>query len=167
MARKGGKARCIVEKPTGSGKWWVRLYVNGREQRHRCDNKTQAKNLYERLKVEQREGRLFPERYRARHQPYRQAMDRSLLGRINQPRQQTRKTACEILGRSLGPRPLSGITSEDLRHQQAKMVDSGDFQPATIGIPARLNPSRSGWQAESKPHERGKVPSRTSEGSFF
>jgi integrase len=31
-----------------------------------------------------------------------------------------------------GSRPLSGITSEDLRQQQAKMVSSGDFQPATI-----------------------------------
>ena len=31
MARKDGKDRGIVEKPKGSGKWWVRLYVNGRE----------------------------------------------------------------------------------------------------------------------------------------
>ena len=31
MARKSGKDRGIVEKPTGSGKWWVRLIINGRE----------------------------------------------------------------------------------------------------------------------------------------
>src|SRR3712207_5881886 len=31
VARKDGKDRGVVEKPKGSGKWWVRLYVNGRE----------------------------------------------------------------------------------------------------------------------------------------
>jgi integrase len=132
MARKGGKDRGIVEKPKGSGKWWVRLYVNGREQRHRCDNKTQAKNLYDRLKVEQREGRLFPERYRARHQlTVKQWIDRCLDGSTNRDSKHEKQRA-KYWADLWGSRPLSGITSEDLRHQQAKMVNSGDFQPATI-----------------------------------
>jgi hypothetical protein len=84
MARKNGKDRGIVEKPRGSGKWWVRLWVQGREQRFRCDNKTQAKNLYDRLKVEMREGRLF-RTVQGQATTYRQAMDRPLLGRIHEP----------------------------------------------------------------------------------
>jgi len=59
MARKKGEDRGIVEKPKGSGKWWVRLFINGREKWERCDNKTQARTRYGKLKAEAREGRYF------------------------------------------------------------------------------------------------------------
>lgn len=52
MARLNGKDKGILEHPAGSGKWWVRIYVNGREKRYRADNKTQAKALYGRLKAD-------------------------------------------------------------------------------------------------------------------
>ncbi len=60
MARKGGKDRGIVEKPAGSGQWWVRLFNDGRERWWRCDTKSQAKALYGKLKAQHREERLFP-----------------------------------------------------------------------------------------------------------
>ncbi len=63
MARHGGKDRGVVEKPTGSGQWWVRLYANGQEKWYRCDTKSQAKALYGRLKGEQREKTYFPEKF--------------------------------------------------------------------------------------------------------
>lgn len=63
MARTGGKDRGIVEKPEGSGVWWVRLYVNGREKWFRADNKSQARALYGRLRAEIREGTYFPEKF--------------------------------------------------------------------------------------------------------
>ena len=56
MARPGAKDRGIVFK---DDRWWVRLYVNGREKWFRADNKSQAKALYGRLKAEQREGKYF------------------------------------------------------------------------------------------------------------
>jgi integrase len=59
MARKGGTDRGVVLK---AGVWWTRLYLHGRERWYRCDNKTQAKALYGRLKAEQREGKLFEKR---------------------------------------------------------------------------------------------------------
>lgn len=62
MARQGGKDRGIVEKPNGSGLWWVRLFVNGREKWYRADTKSQARALYGRLKADQREGKLFDKR---------------------------------------------------------------------------------------------------------
>jgi hypothetical protein len=64
MARKDGKDRGIVEKPKGSGIWWVRIFVNGRETWKRADNKTQAKTLCGRLKAEIREGKYFPEKFK-------------------------------------------------------------------------------------------------------
>jgi len=59
MARKNEKDRGVVEKPKGSGKWWVRHYENGREYWHRVENRTQGKALYQRLKSEAREGKYF------------------------------------------------------------------------------------------------------------
>ncbi len=60
MARKGNSDRGIVFK---ENKWWVRLFVNGREKWYRAQNKTQAKALYGRLKADIREGTYFPEKY--------------------------------------------------------------------------------------------------------
>ncbi len=33
MAREHGKDKGPLAHPKGSGKWWVRIYVNGRERR--------------------------------------------------------------------------------------------------------------------------------------
>jgi hypothetical protein len=55
MARTHGRDRGVTFKDGG---WWTRLYLQGRERWYRCDNKTQAKALYGRLKGEQRAGKL-------------------------------------------------------------------------------------------------------------
>lgn len=59
MARKHGKDRGILECPPKSGKWFVRMWLNGRERRIRCSTKSEAKALYGRLKSEQLSGRYF------------------------------------------------------------------------------------------------------------
>jgi hypothetical protein len=44
--------------------WFVRLYHEGRERRFGSfPNKTKAREFYEKAKLEQKEGRFFPERY--------------------------------------------------------------------------------------------------------
>ena len=57
MAREGGKDRGGQFK---NGSWWARYYVDGKEVREKCDNKTQAKAIYAKRLVEIREGRYFP-----------------------------------------------------------------------------------------------------------
>src|SRR5713101_6670506 len=117
MARKSGKDRGVVFK---DGAWWVRLYVNGREKWFRADNKTQAKTLYGRLKAEIREGKYFPEKFR---QPkaitLRAWIARYLEGCTNRGLANEKR-----YGRRwsllLGKRLLSAITTDDLRHIQAK-----------------------------------------------
>jgi integrase len=129
MARRDGKNRGTVFK---NGKWWVRLYPNGREKWYRADTKSQAKALYGRLKAEIREGTYFPERF---NQTKAVTLDiwitRCLEGSTNRDSKHERQRA-EYWADLWGARPLSSITSEDLRQHQAKMVSSGDFQPATI-----------------------------------
>jgi integrase len=57
MARKDGKDRGVL---CLDGVWYARFYVNGKEVREKCDNKTQAKAIYGKRKAEIREGRYFP-----------------------------------------------------------------------------------------------------------
>src|SRR5713226_1164339 len=131
MARQSGKDRGVVFK---DGAWWVRLYVNGREKWYRADNKTQAKALYGRLRAEIREGKYFPEKFR---QPktitLRAWITRYLEGSTNRGLLNERR-----YGRRwsllLGKRLLSEITTEDLRHMQAKFKANGRWGDATINL---------------------------------
>ncbi len=131
MARKNGKDRGITQRKGREG-WWVRFFVNGREKWYRCENKSQAKALYGRLKAEIREGTYFPKKYQ---QPkpitLRAWIERCLAGSTNRGRQHERQRA-SYWAEALGSRSLTDLTTEDLRQHQAKMVASGEWTPATV-----------------------------------
>ena len=66
MARAGRKDRGLLAKKDSMGKtlWHVRLYHEGKERRFGAfNNKTEARDFYEKAKQEQKQGRFFPERY--------------------------------------------------------------------------------------------------------
>ena len=66
MARKGRLDRGLRPKKDIHGKmvWYVRLHHHGKEQQFGSfPNKTKAREFYEKAKLEQKEGRFFPERY--------------------------------------------------------------------------------------------------------
>lgn len=121
MARKDGKDRGILEWPPQSGKWWVRLYVDGREKRFACDTKSQAKALYGRLKADIRERTFFPEKFARRKDiTLRAWLRRCLDGSTNRNRV---NEALYSRRWSLwfGPRVLSQITTEELRQFQRRL----------------------------------------------
>ncbi len=67
MARAGRKDRGLLARKDSTGKtvWHVRLYHEGKERRFGAfNNKTEARDFYEKAKQEQKQGRFFPERYR-------------------------------------------------------------------------------------------------------
>lgn len=66
MARKGRHDRGLMMQRDSQGKpvWMVRLYYEGKERRFGSfTTKTKARAFYEKAKLEQTEGRFFPERY--------------------------------------------------------------------------------------------------------
>src|SRR5215831_14860030 len=66
MARAGRKDRGLLSRVDAAGKpmWYVRLWHEGRERRFGSfPTKTKAREFYEKSKLEQHEGRFFPERY--------------------------------------------------------------------------------------------------------
>src|SRR5688572_1062954 len=66
MARPGRKDRGLYSKRDTAGRvvWYVRLYHEGRDRRFGSfSTKTKAREFYEKAKLEQAEGRFFPERY--------------------------------------------------------------------------------------------------------
>ncbi len=132
MARKGGKDRGSVEKPKDSGKWWVRLLVTGRERWYRCENKSQAKALYGRIKAEIREGKYFPEKFQ---QPkaitLRAWISRYLEGSTNRNVSNERRYG-RFWSLLFGKRLLTDLSTDDLRRTQARLKAKGRWSPATI-----------------------------------
>ena len=66
MTRAGRKDRGLLQRVDATGKpmWYVRFWHEGRERRFgRFPTKTKAREFYEKAKLEQKEGRFFPERY--------------------------------------------------------------------------------------------------------
>ena len=132
MARRHGKDRGIQEKPKGSGKWWVRIFVNGRERVFRAENKTQAKVLYGRLRADIREGTYFPEKFKKpKAVTLRIAITRHLAGSTNRS-----LDAEKIFGKFWmglwGNRLINDISTEDCRHIQAQLKAEAKWKPATI-----------------------------------
>ena len=126
MARKDGKDRGTVEKPKGSGKWWVRIFVNGREKWKRADNKTQAKALYGRLKAEIREGKYFPEKFaQSKDVTLRTWINRCLEGSTNRNIKNERHYG-RFWKLLLGKRLLTQITTDDLRRTQSRLKARGE-----------------------------------------
>ena len=80
MARKGRLDRGLVQRKDTTGKlvWHVRLYHNGSERQFGSfANKTKARDFYEKAKLEQKEGRFFPERYqRGGYETVQEIIDR-------------------------------------------------------------------------------------------
>lgn len=71
MARKGRVDRGLVQRKDAAGKpiWYVRLWDEGKERWFGgFTTKTQARQFYEGRKLEQREGRFFPNQYQRRGQ---------------------------------------------------------------------------------------------------
>jgi integrase len=69
MARKGRVDRGLVLKRDAAGKkvWYVRLYHHGKEEWFGgFSKKTEARQFYEKAKVEQSERRFFPQRHQQR-----------------------------------------------------------------------------------------------------
>src|SRR5688572_23629351 len=68
MARAGRKDRGLLSKLDSAGKpkWYARLYHEGKEKRFGpFKDKTEARNFYNKAKLDQLQGRFFPERYQA------------------------------------------------------------------------------------------------------
>jgi integrase len=66
MARAGRKDRGLLSKLDSAGKpkWYARLYHECKEKRFGpFKDKTEARNFYNKAKLEQLQGRFFPERY--------------------------------------------------------------------------------------------------------
>ena len=132
MARKNGKDRGILEWPPGSKIWFVRIYVNGKEKRFACDNKSQAKDLYGRLRADIREGKYFPEKYKQlKKVTLKDWINSYIEGSTNRGIAGERHYG-KFWSKLWGMRSLDQVTTEDCRKIQAKLLAKGRLKPASI-----------------------------------
>lgn len=119
----------VLERPKGSGKWYVRIKHRGTERFYKVASKAQGKALQIRLRAEILESRYQPDRV----QPVtlKKWIERCLEGSTNRDTQHEAQRSIYWSG-VFGDRYLSELTSEDIRHHQAKMLTSGEWKPATV-----------------------------------
>jgi integrase len=126
MARQHGRDRGVTFK---DGAWWTRLYLQGRERWYRCDNKTQAKALYGRLKGEQREGKLFnkqkPVSFKELAEDYHAIVD----ARRRRPGDDRARLACWRT--AFGDQDANTITARQIERVLGDLQREGR-QPATV-----------------------------------
>ena len=134
MARKGRIDRGLVERPKGSGKWWVRLYDQGREHWFgRFTTKTEARAFYQKCKLEQHQERFEPERYHRRHRKVSlgEWISQYLEGLVARSEREQKRYG-RWWTRLYGKKRLDEISTGDLEKLQSRLLNKGKRAPATI-----------------------------------
>ncbi len=139
MAQPSKGDRGILQRKGRQG-WWVRITHNGREKWYRCDNKSQAKAVYQRLKADIREEKYFPEKFAAKQDlTLRAWLKRCLDGSAN--RNRVNETLYNRrwslwFGRQL----LTEITTDTLRQHQRRLQLK--MRPRPAQAPKTWQPKR-------------------------
>ncbi len=134
MARPGRKDRGLVERPKGSGIWWVRLYDQGREHWFGPHvNKSTARAFYEQCKKEQREERFDPGKYhRGRRKTILKEWIDQYLEALIARSEKGQKRYGRWWTKLWGKKRLDEITTGDLERLQARLLNKGKKAPGTI-----------------------------------
>ncbi|MDC8450520.1 MAG: hypothetical protein LV473_19510 [Nitrospira sp.] len=150
MARAGRRDRGLLSKLDLMGKpiWVVRLYHEGKERQFGSfPNKTRAREFYEKAKLEQNEGRFFPERYQqGGYELVEAAVDRYLQTIT------TRKPKSQVEERYFGAwwkryfqgRRLNAVTVQALEAARQALLktviaEGKDGLPDKLMTPQRVN----------------------------
>ena len=130
MARQNGKDKGIIEKSPGV--WWIDCYVNGKRLRKMVGNKTSALAFYRKIKTEDREGRLFPEKYQRQRVMFSElAKDRLAFVAANHSRPKGDNHLVERWLNAFKDMDASMITSSMIENVLAEIKKEGKA-PATI-----------------------------------
>lgn len=124
MARKDRKDRGLLERPKGSGIWWVRVYIQGKERWYKVGAKSSARSFYEKLKTEEREGRLFPEKYRQTNVLLITYLDNYLSSCTKRTVREDRRFAC-FWNQSFPNRNLDTITPAEIEVARTRLLNGG------------------------------------------
>lgn len=127
----GKKIRGVVYR---RGSWWCRWFENGRERVEACDSKTQASIRYGWHRARMREGIFFPRKFAVKDLTLAAWLGRCVEGSTNIGKGNEKRYA-RRWSLWFGKRLLSEVSTEDLRHHQAKM--RGKMQPSKPSTPAQ------------------------------
>lgn len=129
MARKNSKDKGIIEKAPGV--WWIDCYVNGKRFRKMVGNKTAARAFYEKVKTEEREGRLFPEKYERKRVLFSElAKDRIQYANAHHKRQGDDNARVRLWVEAFGDKDAATITPSMIEQVIYQLNDR--YAPATI-----------------------------------
>lgn len=129
MSRQNGKVKGIIEKSPGV--WWIDCYVNGKRLRKMVGSKTAARAFYEKIKTEEREGRLFPEKYERKRVYFKElAKDRILYANAHHKRIGDDNARVRLWVDAFGDKDAATITPSMIEQVIYQLKDR--YAPATI-----------------------------------
>lgn len=128
MAREGGRDRGVL---CLNGVWYARFYVDGKEVRERCDNKSQAKVIYGKRKAEIREGRYFPKVKTVRVLFKDLTDDYLRYAALHHKRQRDDIPRVKTWLDAFGSVPAEDVKPSQVEEVMARLKEEG-MQPATI-----------------------------------
>ena len=131
MARAGGKDRGLFERPAGSGIWWVCLWEDGRRIVRKVGSKASARQVYERLKTEAREGRLVPKKKVKIVPTVAEVLDDRIEGFTGRDLKNEKRIA-QWWKELWGSRRIDELSPEDFRKLQSRLVAEEKWSQKTI-----------------------------------
>jgi len=160
MARKNSRDRGIVERPANSGKWYVRITLNGRDRLFRVGTKTEGKALYGRLKAEALAGKYFE---KPKTIPFRE-IAQEYLDRVNSRRGKTNedKARMDRWKTAFGNQDAKTITTRQIEREIHKLAEEGK-KPGTViryltVLKATLNNAKRLGLVQDDPASNVKLP---------
>lgn len=114
MARKNRIDRGLIERPKGSGRWFIRYYIGGKSRLEFVGTKTEARDRYEELTGKIRKGEIVADCRKTR------ISDLISLG-LNEAKEKSFKSMKEferfarLLGQHFGAWRASALTTDDCR----------------------------------------------------
>ena len=126
MTRAGRKDRGLLQRVDATGKpmWYVRFWHEGRERRFgRFPTKTKAREFYEKAKLEQKEGRFFPERYQCGgYDLVSDFLKAHVTQRTHRRDQRSEKGFLTWWAQYFKDKRLNAITPEALEHARRQLL---------------------------------------------
>lgn len=133
MARKGRTDRGLMQREDVQGKltWYVRLYHENKERRFGSfPTKTKAREFYEKAKVQQAEGKFFPERHQRGLMTTKECIAKHLTTlTVKYPKAETAYGKWWV--EYCGGKKIHAITPKDLESAQQKL-HARQFAPQTV-----------------------------------
>jgi integrase len=106
--------RGLFERPPGSGVWWINYYIDGKQHREKAGTITAARQLYQKRKADDRDGKKLPRLRNTRFVTIGELIDDVLEYTVDHKDKRSYISKAEIVKKDLGALSATNFKPQDL-----------------------------------------------------